>query len=109
MEPTVTLKNRTGRVLSFVLPHAVVCVHLGRCLCNKQTGNPSSLLLPPKPAELADLPGEVLEAPDVKIAKRAKDIEVRISPRTIDAPKGAPTKAPKVETRQSAGKRTDRK
>jgi hypothetical protein len=108
MEPTVTLKNRTGRVLSFILPHAVVCVRLGRCLCNKQTAAPASLLLPPKPAELVDLPGEVLDAPDVAIAARAKDIEVRISPTPKQATQGAPKPAPKVETRHSAGKRTAR-
>ncbi|MCK9630001.1 MAG: hypothetical protein M0R37_15595 [Bacteroidales bacterium] len=109
MEPTVTLKNRTGRVLSFVLPHAVVCVRLGRCLCNKATGVPSSLLLPPSPAELSDLPGEVLEAPDVQIAKRLRSIEVRISTPPRRATAGGPKPAPKVETRHSAGKRTDRK
>ena len=99
MEPTVTIKNRTGKVLPFVLPHAIVCCRLGRCLCDQRTGAPASLTLPPRPAELSDLPGEVLEAPDVQIAKRAGSIEVRIS-----TPEVVPAVPAKVEIRRSAGK-----
>lgn len=103
MEPTVTLKNRTGRVLTFVLPHAVVCVRLGRCLCNQQTGAAAALTLPPAPAALPDLPGEVLEAPDVQIARRSKSIEVRTSPNAVAAAAPSrPAQPVQVQPRRSA-------
>lgn len=107
MDPTITIFNRTGAALDFVLPHEAVCVRLGRCLCSRETGAAGALVLPPH-GRLEGLPPEILEAPAVRAAMKAQPprIVVRIStPAAPPRPASGPAQPAQVENRRSAGDR----
>lgn len=109
MDPTITIQNMTGEAQDVVLPHNPVCVRLGRCLCDRATAAPASLVVPPH-GRLADLPPEFLEAPALRQLCKVGRLAVRISTpaKVAKAPTGAIPRAAaaaQVEDKRSAGNR----
>jgi hypothetical protein len=78
----VTLTNRSGRMLVFVLPHDVYCEAAKECACSRQSGRngrllPSSLTLPSGHSVAA--PKAILPVPEVSEAVRAGRVQVAAS------------------------------
>jgi len=99
---SVTLTNRTRRMMVLNLPHESYCEALGRCACTphplKEDATVATSLTIPAGQAVADQPEAVLSAPDVEQAVQAGELAVEQSksPASEPAP-AAPGKKPRTD------------
>lgn len=101
----VIIRNLTKQMKIFVLPHQIVCVKGGRCLC--RNGSPASVHVPALRRSAA-MPGAVCEAPDIKRALAKKEIAILAAPTKAEPKKDAPKTKKKDEPKDATDKGDDK-
>ena len=96
---TVSLTNKSGRCLVFVLAHETYCKALGACRCDVVQGRrarrtPKSLTLP-SGVTSHSLDDAVLSIPDVVRAVKRGELVVKLPKPVAESPK-TPTPTPEV-------------
>lgn len=106
----LTLSNRSGRMLVFVLDHDSFCSATGRCECRVERLGRRRLrvarsLTVPAGAAIADLPEAVLSVPPVARALASGELTAR---RAAPAPLAVAESAPATEPQTTARKKRGR-